>query len=54
MSIRSHDVRSHPWVGRLGEDQFGNKWGLEINEKIPRRKQKETFQTQDFLNGCVF
>ena len=32
MSFRSHDVRSHKWVGRLGGDHFGNMWGMEINE----------------------
>ena len=32
MSFRSHDVRSHPWVGRLGGDHFGNKQGMKINE----------------------
>ena len=32
MSFRRQDVRSYWWVGRLGEDHFGNQRGMKVNE----------------------
>ena len=32
MSFGSQDGRSHPRVRRFGEDLFGSKWGVKIDE----------------------
>ena len=32
MSFRSPDVRSHPWVRRLGRDLLGNQRGMKIDD----------------------